>query len=765
MNETVRRPANVHTPPPNEIKTPAGDSGRTSQTTSLSDIMSSANDCGDSVVSEITLDAAFDGKAKKTSDPSFHRNLVVATKPKGRTTSNTRRRGSLLPQETVSKLDGNDFLEGKFNSAFQKEMGKGMVQQQSDETQEEGISKKQELMQKRLATEYANRKRELSNAKLDDLKENSLMDLFTSMNLAVDVPGSSDDVDKKKPSGHRRRRSEEEQEKQDRRHSREITFDPNLTAHIDDGSPPVPDSVQREKRRQERRRSAEIGKRRQAKPVDGRDIQFDPKQGADARRGLQGKSPCGGRDRKARNESQDIVFNPNEETHHDEKVSGFVPPPQISEFQEQEDHPEASMVNLNASGLTSHTRRHSKGARRHSTTSKSKPSTMAKRQPPKDIPESITFLDEDSVNGLSLIGIEAEIRGDTKNDQRARRYSTSPPRRSHHRSEDESETPRRRRHSSAHKSPKKKTNKEDKGSPRRRHSDKEDKERSRRSRSKRRSSQYRHDGTHHKKTLQHADDRSDRKDNVKESKTSEHDKSKSVQVSGITLDLEKEKEKKAEAPSDEHVEVLRKPVNFRRTFSTPAVASPKKEAEPQDDDEDDDEEASSPVPENVVGLSPSTSTTASTSTATPKRGLWKRISKRTSIARPIASLGNERVAGGSYQQRSSWNQSLSSPSRRPSSSDGSRGGSSKRSMSSSSSSDFSLRSSRGSASDRSLTTSPVPTQQQSQTIVPKTTKNYTPTVVQDSKQTLSYSERVMQGKIGISILKPTPEGRTVEEFE
>jgi hypothetical protein len=426
-------------------------------------------------------------------------------------------------------------------------------------------------------------------------------------------------------------------------------------------------------------------------------------------------------------------------------------------------------MNLNASAEIhkKSPRRSSKHERRHSDTPKSKPSATVKREYPKDIPLSITVLEEDSVNGLSLIGIEAELRGDVRRRSHRpsrRRHSTSPVRRSHR--TEAPETPRRSRHSTDRKRSKSKRRRAKSSSRRASHITHEEKKSSHhRSRSKRRSSHHRrHEDSKETRPEGHADPTNQETEietnQKKEIKTKEkkietnEKKSQDPEPPHMAHDLDKSKDKKAEESTEDYVEVLREPIKIRRSISAPDLASPVKEAEPQDDDQ---EEAISPA----VSSESMSRLHHSADSVTPRRGLWKRISKRSTITRPISSLSNEK-SPRSFRS-----------SHRLAASEASGGGSSKKSLSSSSSSsDLSYggrSSSRGSCSDRSLT-SPPPTIQphprgKQGMIVPKARKNYTPTVVHEAKQTLSYSERVMQGKIGIStILKPTPEGKTVEEF-
>jgi hypothetical protein len=191
-------------------------------------------------------------------------------------------------------------------------------------------------------------------------------------------------------------------------------------------------------------------------------------------------------------------------------------------------------------------------------------------------------------------------------------------------------------------------------------------------------------------------------------------------------------------PSEEMVEIIREPVKMRRTFSAPELASLTSQRT-------QDEEGTSSLSEVLQKWHTPTSVTM-----TPRRkSLWTRISKRP--MRPISALSNERCDTSLWSLRKP-----PSPGKRSLTDSG--GSFSKRSMLSSSSSD--LGSSKG-GSERSLTSPPTIQSQPStgsQVIAPKARKHYTPTVVRDSSLSLSYSELVMQGKIGMSI----PEGRTLQ---
>jgi hypothetical protein len=116
MNETNHRL--MRPPPPREIQAHFGSKGKTpdtSQTSQTSDWSDAS-----SVVSEVTLDAAFDKNhsTKKPTDSHFHNNVVVVKSPSRRKTTTT---STIAKQESLSKLDGTDFLSGKFKSPFHKE--------------------------------------------------------------------------------------------------------------------------------------------------------------------------------------------------------------------------------------------------------------------------------------------------------------------------------------------------------------------------------------------------------------------------------------------------------------------------------------------------------------------------------------------------------------------------------------------------------------------------------------------------------------------
>ena len=434
MNE-IARVVRVRTPPPPEIKAQRGDSGRTVKTMDLSDV---SYDC-DSVVSDITLDAAFDkARAKssdrsiseitleadsnidetraKSSDPSFYKNVVF--KQQG---PPTKRNERLLPQETISKLDGEDFMNGKFKSAFHKEMSEGLIQK---ELQDRNATLKQTLMEKKLAMEYANRKRDVSNARLEDMPQNSLMDMFTSVNLAVIVP---DDENEERS---RRRQSSKRPEKT-QVGSQEITFDPNdggmhIPSPNNNGSKSPRDGEKKEKKRR-------------SKSVTSKS-----------------------RHRKAHDDSRDIVFDPND--------NSFVPPPQITDFEAANDDqkklpkehselrpceifvtPEELMATEPDPRISDKKRRKPKHRRRSASPKKS--TTPSKTESPNDIPSSITVLEDQSFPDLTDIDEEEQAGTDKVKHSSRRRHSTSPVRRSE-RNDDSPTLRRRRRHSTGRKTTK-----------------------------------------------------------------------------------------------------------------------------------------------------------------------------------------------------------------------------------------------------------------------------------------------------------------------
>lgn len=127
-----------------------------------------------SVISDVTLDEAFNKSIH--SDRHFHENVVVA-----KSSTNRRRKETLVRFESISKMDGSEFLNGKFKSEFHKE--KRMQLPHDNET---NGTLKRDMVEKKKAIEELNRQRQVSNARLEDLPGN--LDLFTSSRLADDAP-------------------------------------------------------------------------------------------------------------------------------------------------------------------------------------------------------------------------------------------------------------------------------------------------------------------------------------------------------------------------------------------------------------------------------------------------------------------------------------------------------------------------------------------------------------------------------------------------
>lgn len=737
MNTRTRAERNnVSSSPPDEIKAQLGDSGRTMKTSSMSE--TSLND-NDSVVSEITLDPAF----RQTKSAPFEKTVIVQRSQHHARKSLTRQ----LPQKTVSKLDGNDFLDGKFKSAFRKEISEGLIQQGQE------TSLKQTLMEKKLATEYANRKKEMSNAKLDDLPENSLMEMFISVNLAVEVP----------------------------------------------------DHVKTEEQRQRRHRSFEIKKRHEKDSHRAsREITFDPKD-------VQGKKQRRRHSKKeTHDDSRDIVFDPTESSDLNESnASTFVPPPPLAALEDaangnQDQTPKLDLHDLEITVLPEELmaipensatnepqekqrRRSPNYERRSSKPSKNVP-VFKRRLPFEDVPLSITIDDDNTLvseiyfPGLANIEEEEQIEAEQENEQspcrrhststgrpsrktdhidssrKKRRHSTerssrqkSPRRKSHH-----TESSRRRRHSTSEREGSKPRNIRSKHRSSSRHrsssADNIDNKNSSSHHSKRRSSHHEckpskdestsHPSIENKDAIKDAstdtiDEMSGGKEGIKITSVHEEQSEDHISIDNksdpVAIDPKEDNK-----PSEEMVEILREPLKMRRTFSAPELASLTSQCT-------QDEEGISSLSEELQKRHTPTS-----ATMTPRRkSLWKRISKRP--MRPISALSNERCDTSLWSLRkpqSPGKQSLTD----------SGGSFSKRSMLSSSSSD--LGSSKG-GSERSLRSPPTIQSQPStgsQVIAPKARKHYTPTVVRDSSLSLSYSELVMQGKIGMSI----PEGRTLQ---